>query len=383
MSTHPEAPGLLTGLRDGDWLHRQEFPPLRWTIPGIIPEGSTLFVGPPKIGKSWFLLNLCLALALGGRVLGGWVTKRPVLYLALEDGDRRLQERCRRLLLGEPIPVGFEYLTHVEPGMVLATVTEWLERHPDQQPVVVLDTLGKVLPPAKSGETTYSRDYRIGSALKRLVDPIPGASLVVAHHDRKAESADFIDAVSGSNGLAGSADTIVLLSRPRHDLDGTVQVTGRDVPEDEYAVTFVDGCRWELIGADLRTASAHAAQRRNTTNLSDRSTEVVAVVSQHPDGVRAGDVADELGIDEKQAGVYLGRLASTNRITRISRGLYTPLLRAGSVGSATEPGVLTPPTPEMNQHTPQPNTPNNPTDPPGTQQTNTQQALTTDEWART
>lgn len=323
--------GLLDGLRTGDWLHEQDFPPVCWTLPGVIPEGSTLFVGPPKIGKSWFLLALCLALALGGRVLGLQVDRRPVLYLALEDGDRRLQDRCRRLLLTERIPGGFHYMTRCQPGLVLATVAEWLALHADEAPVVCLDTLGKVMPPALPGESSYQRDYRVGSALKRLVDDVPGSSLIVAHHDRKAESADFIDAVSGSNGLAGSADTIVLLSRARHELDGTLQVTGRDVPEGEYAVRYADGCRWELGADDLKASARLAIQRRSSIGLGDRSIEVVSIIADHPEGVRASEVGQALGIDPKTAGTYLGRLADAGRINRSARGLYTPMESVVSV----------------------------------------------------
>jgi hypothetical protein len=260
------------------------------------------------------------------------IDKRAVLYLALEDGDRRLQSRCRRLLIGEPIPAGFEYLTRCQPGRVLETVAEWLTLHHDEDPVVCLDTLGKVMPPALMGESTYQRDYRVGSA---LVDDVPGASLIVAHHDRKAESADFIDAVSGSNGLAGSADTIVLLSRPRHDLAGTLQVTGRDVAEGEYAVRYVDGCRWELTGADLDAAGREAVKRRSVVGLGDRSADVVGFVASHPKGVRAAEVGLALGLDPKQAGTYLARLTGERRLIRSGRGLYMPLESVVSV--ETEP----------------------------------------------
>ena len=83
---------LLAGLRDGAWLERQEFPPLRYAVPGVIPEGSVLVAGAPKIGKSWMCLDAGLAVATGGRTLGLPVgDSRPVLYLALEYGDRRLQ----------------------------------------------------------------------------------------------------------------------------------------------------------------------------------------------------------------------------------------------------------------------------------------------------
>ncbi|MDP8969802.1 MAG: AAA family ATPase, partial [Actinomycetota bacterium] len=101
---------LLAGLKNGEWLDAQEFPALTFAVPGLIPEGSTLLVGPPKIGKSWFVLACALAVASGGRALSTIkVEQRPVFYLALEDGDRRLQERCRILLPGEPIPAAFDY----------------------------------------------------------------------------------------------------------------------------------------------------------------------------------------------------------------------------------------------------------------------------------
>jgi hypothetical protein len=138
-----------------------------------------------------------------------------VLYLALEDGHRRLQDRCRRLLAGDPIPSEFQYLTMIEPGRVNDTIAAWIHWHQDPPPLVILDTLGKILPPTQPGEDRYQRDYRIGTALKRIVDGLPGMTLLVNHHDRKANADDFVDAVSGTHGLAGAADTIIVLARDR------------------------------------------------------------------------------------------------------------------------------------------------------------------------
>src|ERR1700677_2927422 len=116
--------------------------------------------------------------------------------------------------------------------------------------MVVIDTLGKVMPPAIPGESAYQRDYRVGSALKRIADDNPGLSVVVLHHDRKAASEDFVDSVSGTHGLAGSADTVVVLARKRQSNEGVLMVTGRDVEENEYALTMQDAA-WRLDGADL------------------------------------------------------------------------------------------------------------------------------------
>jgi hypothetical protein len=314
-----EGPNLLAGLRNGAWLDEQDFPPLRYHLPGIIPEGSTLLVGPPKIGKSWFVLALGLAAAAGGWALGQHVGERPVLYLALEDGHRRLQSRCRTLLDTDRIPPAFEYLTTVQPGTVVATIEAWLARHPGAEPLVILDTLGKVMPPALLGESSYGRDYRVGGVLKRLADDQPGSALVTNHHDRKAQSEDFVDRVSGTNGLAGSADTIVVLARERHSPTGLISVTGRDVAEGEYSVTF-DGPRglWTLDGGGLAAAAGRAAQRRASQGLGELSGDIVEMVAAANE-VTTKAVTEAFGDDARR---YLSRLVDGGRLVRVKRGVY-------------------------------------------------------------
>jgi AAA domain len=269
------------------------------------------------------------------RALGLEVSKRPVLYLALEDGHRRLQDRCRRLLAGHPIPSEFQYLTMIEPGRVNDTITAWIHWHQDPPPLVILDTLGKILPPTQPGEDRYQRDYRIGTALKRIVDGLPGMTLLVNHHDRKANADDFVDAVSGTHGLAGAADTIVVLARDRNETAGLLKVTGRDVAEGEYAVTFKDGAVWALDGDDLAAAREKAQKVRATTRATagagDTMIDVVLYAYRHPDGVRRKDVAEALDLEPKVAGVYLARAVKTGRLKRLERGLYTPVMSVASV----------------------------------------------------
>lgn len=333
-----EDKGLLSGLRNGRWLDEQVFPELEYAVPGVVPEGFALLAGAPKIGKSWLVLSWALGIAHGGRSVLGSIDvreSRPTLYMALEDGDRRLQDRCRQLLRvdqdHDPIPERFDYITRVEPDRVVDTLRAYLAQHGNDRPFCVLDTLGKVMPPAVHGETTYSRDYRIGSTLQRLCDEYPGTSLLVNHHDRKAASDDFVGSVSGTNGLAGAADTVIVLNRARYSTTGLLKVTGRDVAEEEYALTFTQGSVWALDGANLEEAAAKAGQERATAGLGDRSSEVAAFVITRPNGVRAADVSGSLGIDEHTARTYLGRLVTAGRIERPTRGLYTPVASDASV----------------------------------------------------
>lgn len=323
---------LLDGLRTGDWLDGQVFPPVSWFVDGLLPEGLSLLVGGPKIGKSWLTLDIALSVASGGRVLGKVTTAaQPVLLLALEDGDRRLQERSRTLLGRDKIPAGLHYMTRIESGLAVPTIEEWLSTLDDEaNPLVILDTLGKVMPPTAPGESSYQRDYRVAGRLKSICDGRPGMALVVVHHDRKAVTDDFVDSVSGTNGIAGAADTIVVISRSRTETDGVFRVTGRDVEEAEYAVT-INGGKWSLNGSDLSAAADVARTRRATEGLADRSSEIVRFVAKHPNGVRAGDVAEAIGINKNDASRYLTRLHDAGKLRRPERGLYACVFSVVSV----------------------------------------------------
>ncbi|MEU7807890.1 AAA family ATPase [Micromonospora chalcea] len=314
---------LLDAIRDGAWLDAQEFPPLRYAVDGLVPEGFTVLVGPPKVGKSWLIGGMLLAIAGGGAALGRirLSSKRRVLYLALEDGDRRMQSRCRKLLGdGEPLPALFHYVTRVSPNEVLATIDAFLARYPDTA-MVVIDTLGKVMPPAGPNETTYQRDYRVGGRIKDIADKRPGLAVVAIHHDRKASADDFVERVSGTNGLAGSADTIVVLARKRQSTEGLLMVTGRDVPEAEYALEMTDGVNWTLDGHDLAAAAANARKREETSagQVSDTSAQIIDFVRQHEGGVSRAQVVERFG---DNAGRYLARHTDAGRLVRVGRGLY-------------------------------------------------------------
>lgn len=313
--------GLLSGLRSGRDLEDLDLPALRFAVPGLVPaEGLTLLVGAPKRGKSWLALDLALAVAAGGLALAA-VNVEPAtsLYLALEDSDRRMKARARHLLgRGQPIPAEFHYLTRLaNPVRLLDTLRAFLVAHPDTG-LLIIDTLARVRPRTPLGMSMYQHDYLVASALKDLADA-HGVALVVVHHDRKAKSEDYVDDASGSQGLTGAADTIIVLDRPRGDVDGVLKVTGRDVEEREYAMRMVGGA-WQMLDAPPPDLS-----------LGERSARILAHVNAHPDGQRAEDVATALGLDQDITRRYLSRLAEAGRISRADRGLYTPVPSVPSV----------------------------------------------------
>lgn len=324
-STEEDRPSRLTNMVSAEWLMRQRFPPTEYVVPGIIPEGLTLLVAAPKIGKSWMVLGLGVACANGGYAFGHIkVDQRPVLYLALEDGHRRLQSRLQSLDVGVP-PTDLHFLTRIANGGVLDTIAEFMHEHQQSAPLVVLDTLGKAMPPAFGNETQYARDYRVAGALKAIADNVPGSSLILVHHTRKAEGTDFIDAVSGTQGIAGAADTIAVLRRDRNEQGAILNVTSRDAKEGEYALILDDSGNWEINGTTLEEAATAAHTEHATAGVGDRMAELIATVNRYPQGVRRKDLADLLHIDDGQLGKYLRRAFDAGRIGNPSRGLYTPV----------------------------------------------------------
>jgi hypothetical protein len=360
-------------VHDGAWLEEQEFAELRYPVSGLLPEGFALLVGAPKAGKSLLVLDWQLAVAAGGYALGRLAVPKPqrVLYLALEDGHRRMRERCHRVLAdGVKIPSLFQYQLQLHPGTLVDTIAEFLDAHPDTG-LVVVDTLGKVLPPTAPGESAYSRDYRVGSALKGLADEHPGLAVVALHHDRKARADDFVDTVSATHGLAGSADTIIVLSRQRGAPSAVLKVTGRDVAEGEYALKLAEsGVGWVLDGQTLAEAASRAAQvavEAQTAPLGELMREILAFVREqqgaHGDsGVPASAIAKHF--PEVNVSVYLTRLIDSGRLDRLARGRYR-VPSVPTVPSDEEPLVSDPPadTPKGNSLFPRVPSDDDPPDP--------------------
>jgi hypothetical protein len=217
-----------------DELMGTEFPEMRWAVDGVLAEGVNVLAGAPKFGKSWMALGLGVAIASGGRAFGHIpVDQGDVLYLALEDTGRRLQARLAKVLIEAAAPRRLVLATRWDG---IESVEAWLLNHPEAR-LVVVDVLQRVRPPMLRGESTYTADYR---ALEPFVDLARrhNVCILVVHHTRKATGEDFVDEVSGTFGLSGAADAILVARRSRNTGAAIVKITGRDVEERELALDF-------------------------------------------------------------------------------------------------------------------------------------------------
>lgn len=231
-------------------LVKANFPVLNYAVEAILPEGLAMLAGSPKVGKSWVALDLSLGVAAGGRALSALRTMQgSVLYLAREDGYRRVQSRLDLVMAGDE----GEYLQFLEivpseeewtGGEVgLAAMTDWAEEV-DNPRLVVLDTLGKVEPQLDEKDR-YRSDYSMMAAYKTWADR-NHLTVLMVHHDRKGgdDGGDVFNRISGTKGITGAADTLLFLDAKRGSREGILHITGRDVAEQEIELIKV-GPLWQ------------------------------------------------------------------------------------------------------------------------------------------
>lgn len=303
-----------------------DFPEPRWAVPGIIAEGVTILAGAPKVGKSWLALGLGIAVATGGKALGALeVTEGDVLYLALEDPPRRLQDRLSKVLAGDGAPVRLTLGIACEPIPAggAGRISAWLGAHPDAR-LVIVDVFAKVRGASGGNVPLYDADYQAMSALKRIADHY-GVAILVLHHVRKASSEDFLNEVSGTNGLAGAADAIAVLRRQRGAADAVLHVTGRDVEESEIALSWVAALgSWHQLSGQASDYSLGDTRRA----ILDHLREVGSATPKQ--------VAEAVGIPHNTAKGTLKRMFDDGQIDTDGRGTYLPLSPVTPVTAVTQ-----------------------------------------------
>lgn len=277
-----EAPPLLSTVSAVD-LQKKEIPPIRWIVQDLIPAGLSILASPPKFGKSWAVLQMGLSVAYGGSFLGYRCNKAGVLYLALEDGERRLKGRMNKILGPTPAPAGFDFTT-AAPTLstgLLDVLETYLKQHNDNG-LILIDTLQKVRDVGGSRDV-YGRDYSDVGALKKLADSRNVALVLVHHLNKGKDDGDPFVRISGTNGLTGAADTMLVMTKAkRNEETTTLAVTGRDVEMQELILQFdKNSCLWQNLG----DADAFAEQQARAKYADSPIVRTVKkLLEQRPEG---------------------------------------------------------------------------------------------------
>lgn len=246
----------LINIRDS------EYPPVQYICYDILPEGLVVLAGAPKIGKSLFALDLCMTVGGDGgrKFLNKYDIKPDIecLYFALEDNERRLNDRVKML---EEMQPAWSDARHVITARSKATtqapptldkgfcnmISEYLKENPKCK-LIIVDVYNCIKPTSsgKQGGNAYEVDARQADALQQLALAHHCCILVLTHLRKsgangRSETSDPFEEITGSMGLPSKADTVMVFKKGINNQEGKLYVRGRETREQTLDLDFVNG----------------------------------------------------------------------------------------------------------------------------------------------
>ena len=232
-------------LVDAETLYYKPLAHPRMLIDGFLPDGLAVMAGDSKIGKSWMVLWLCLQIGKGEPVWGIPTRKTDVVYLALEDREWRIQQRMQELTEALPENLHFGF-TCGQLGSELESQIEAVLQDYPSTGLIFIDTLQMIRDNVSGKVNAYAQDYRDLSSLKKIADN-HGICIFLVHHTRKdRDSSNIFNDMTGSTGIMGVADTVMILRKEERFGDAAALcITGRDVEEKKLKMQMC-GVHWEI-----------------------------------------------------------------------------------------------------------------------------------------
>lgn len=285
----------------------KEFTDPAWIVDKLLPEGMLLLAGKPKIGKSWLALQIAASVSMGVDFLHHFPTTRSkVLFLALEDTERRLRKRYDMIKgFGSENLIFYTDWARGLPG--LKAVEERLKQFPETK-LIVIDTLARFLPDIDFN--SYSETYPVVSSIKHLSDKY-GVNILASHHTRKSASDDFLDTVTGSNAFTGATDATMILTRGRGEADGFIVATGRDMEDVDIALRLVKDEGWQYLGG----GKEH--------RLSESKREIIEALTEATEPITPKDVSSIVKGDHGNIKMIMYRMEREGLIRKTGYGKYT------------------------------------------------------------
>lgn len=215
----------------------------------LLVEGTCILSAKPKLGKSWFAMAMCVAIANGDDFLGYKTNQCSTLYLDLETGESLQQRRLKKILNGAPAPKNFYLDTEtvsLENGFV-PQIEDYLRQDPNLG-VVVIDVFQIIRSASKSQkETEYEHAYRDITPLNELAQK-HHICIVLVCHDRKAVDPDDPFAnILGSTGLQGAASQMIVMFRKRKDDPIHISVKGKTIDGLPELNVKLDKAQWVMV----------------------------------------------------------------------------------------------------------------------------------------
>ena len=240
VDTRVDMPNLMTSV----------LPEINWAVKDILPEGLVLWCGRPKAMKSWTALKAAYAVQNGGEFLGKETVEGDVLYAALEDNKRRLQDRIKKLdCSNKKHPDIILEAPYLAMGLE-ESIKSWIDKK-DNPKLVIIDTLSRVkrLTNNKSA-TAFDLDNALLKDLQKLAIE-NRICIVLISHLGKADRDYSWDKIQGSVGMQGMTDAMWMIDRGDVSDKASIVGRGRDIHDFAFAVSWSSFCWSYQIEGDL------------------------------------------------------------------------------------------------------------------------------------
>lgn len=289
---------VLTRLCD---LLNKPDKPVDYILENVLVAGGVSGVfAKPKVGKSTFARNLCLAVARGVDFMGLKTKKGECIYLALEEREEDIREDFRAMGADGSESI-FIYAASAPAEGITALCDLVRERKPT---LVVIDPLFRLA--RIRDEKAYAETY---TALGPLIDVAReiDTHVMFTHHAGKGMKADSVDSPLGSTALGGVVSTLVVLKRTsNHRTIETIQRVGTDIPG-------------TVLEFDSITRRLAMGKTRLDSERQDCETEILAFLESASEPQTQEQIRD--GVEGQ---------------TRIIRAALTALVAAGGVDRTGE-----------------------------------------------
>lgn len=337
MSANGHGPRSLKGMIGTSLVDivSQNHEPPDWLIDEILPQGAFLIVGRPKIGKSWFNLQLAITLSCGGTFLGFNARDAfDVIYFAAEDDRGRIASRFAKYASSAPPKLRFfcredipklvaEFAEHYS----LAEFIDVLLYENPTVKAVIIDTESTLRSMWDGG--TVRRDIsvvRSDYAEVREFDEIAHrrrAFVGLVNHTAKLKNGrwhDIHELINRTNAsLAGASGSIVLALPPGTDPLDTehpcklLGIRGRDILKDSLLAVKQD--EKYSIFESLGPYKEHNQTERESQILLALSEATASSLGDAEGWVSSKELAEVMNSRKGTISMALSRMIGSGRST--------------------------------------------------------------------
>jgi hypothetical protein len=290
---------------------RTEFPPLRWFVRSMIPVGFSILAAPAKTGKSFFVLQMAVAVAESLPFLRQRTSQAECLYLCLEAGPRGLKARLEKNKLSTLAGIeGIHVVTELGKSDALGFIEYFKGEHPALG-LVVVDVLARVRPPQPNGPQ-YGSEYQELTPWRELAERLDVAVIGVTHVRKSpSENGDFLDETYGSGAMSGVPNGIIQIKRPRGSQKTVMKASFRDAPDFEAVLCFdKETCVFSMTDEDVQEASMSPERKNILTLLKEKGL------------MRLADIAQAVESPSSSVSNMLAKMAAEGLVSKTRRGTW-------------------------------------------------------------